>query len=210
MDNTDRAAPQRLDAVVPLQGSRVAKAVLRLFGWRVVCPGMPARQGVMIAWPHTSNWDFPVAMLAKVAVGLPLSWWAKESMFRWPVFGAWVRWMGGRPLQRERGPQGSVGQMVQELQAARAEDRFLWLGLSPEGTRRRTEGWRSGFYRIALQADVPVALTLLDFGRREVRLEHFWRLSGDEAADLAAIAAAAEGTRGCQHHKAAPVRLLEK
>lgn len=202
--------PQPLPAVVPLHGSRVGRALLRLFGWRVVCHGMPARQGVMIAWPHTSNWDFPVAMLAKVAVGLPLTWWAKESLFRWPLFGAWIRWMGARPLRRERGPQGSVGQMVDELKAAKAEGRFLWLGLSPEGTRARTEGWRSGFYRIALQADVPVALTLLDFGRREVRLDHAWRLSGDPQADLAAMAAVAEGTRGCRHDKAAPVRLLEK
>jgi 1-acyl-sn-glycerol-3-phosphate acyltransferase len=205
-----RPAPQPLPAVVPLRGNAVARAVLALFGWRVVCPGMPARQGVMIAWPHTSNWDFPVAMLARAAVGLPLSWWAKDSLFRWPLFGTWIRWMGARPLQRERGPQGSVGQMVQELQAAKADDRFLWLGLSPEGTRRRTEGWRSGFYRIALQAEVPVALTLLDFGRREVRLEHAWHLSGDAELDLAAMAAACKGIRGCRHDNAAPARLLEK
>ena len=84
------------------------------------------------------------------------------------------------------------------------------MGLSPEGTRKRTEGWKSGFYRIALQADVPVALALLDFGRREVRLEHAWRLSGDPEADFAAMAAVCEGTRGCKHQNAAPVRLLEK
>jgi 1-acyl-sn-glycerol-3-phosphate acyltransferase len=196
--------------VVPLRGNAVARAVLRLFGWRVVCPAMPARQGVMIAWPHTSNWDFPVAMLARAACGLPLAWWAKESLFRWPLFGTWIRWLGARPLTRNRGPQGTVGLMVDELKAAKAEDRFLWMGLSPEGTRKRTEGWKSGFYRIALQADVPVALALLDFGRREVRLEHAWRLSGDPEADLAAMAAVCEGTRGCKHHKAAPVRLLEK
>lgn len=202
--------PQPLAATVPLQGGALARAVLRLFGWRVVCPGMPASQGVMIAWPHTSNWDFPVAMLARVAVGLPLAWWAKESLFRWPLFGTWIRWLGARPLTRNRGPQGYVGLMVDELKAAKAEDRFLWMGLSPEGTRRHTEGWRSGFYRIALQADVPVALALLDFGRREVRLEHAWRLSGDPEADLAAMAAVCEGTRGCKHENAAPVRLLEK
>ena len=196
--------------VVPLRPNRWANAVLRLFGWRVVCPAMPARQGVMIAWPHTSNWDFPVAMLARAACGLPLTWWAKESLFRWPLFGAWIRWLGARPLKRNRGPQGYVGLMVDELQAAKAEDRFLWMGLSPEGTRKRTEGWKSGFYRIALQADVPVALTLLDFGRREVRLEHAWRLSGDPEADFAAMAAVCDGTRGCKHEKAAPVRLLEK
>jgi hypothetical protein len=94
---------------VPLQGGAWARAVLRLFGWRVACPGMPARQGVMIAWPHTSNWDFPVAMLARVAVGLPLTWWAKESLFRWPLFGTWIRSLGARPVGRHRGPQGMVG-----------------------------------------------------------------------------------------------------
>ncbi len=141
--------------VLPLKGNAVAKAMLRLIGWRVVCPAMPAKQGVMIAWPHTSNWDFPVAMLARAACGLPLTWWAKESLFRWPLFGTWIRWLGARPLTRNRGPQGYVGLMVEELQAAKAEDRFLWMGLSPEGTRARTEGWRSGFYRIALQARPP-------------------------------------------------------
>ncbi len=210
--NTTLATPGPVPlqpGAVKLHGSALAQWLLRLAGWRVVFEGLPSAQGVMVAYPHTSNWDFPVAMLAKWAIGFPLGWWAKASLFRWPLFGTWLRLLGGLPLER-RGPQGVVGQAAEALRLAREEDRFLWLGLSPEGTRRRTEGWRSGFWRIAHEAEVPLGLSFLDFGRREVRFVHFWRLGGNAEADLAAIAevVAAAGVRGCRPDQAAPVRLL--
>jgi 1-acyl-sn-glycerol-3-phosphate acyltransferase len=202
------AGPTRL-AVRPLEfdGSPVARAVLRLCGWRVACDGLPARQGVVIVYPHTSNWDFAWAMLAKWALGVPVTFWGKATLFRIPLMGRWLRWLGGIPVVRDA-PNGVVGQMAQRLRDARERDEFMWLGLSPEGTRRRTAGWRSGFHQVALQADVPVVLAYLDYARREVGLESAWRLSGDAAADLACFARRLHGRTGKRAEQAAPVQLI--
>lgn len=191
---------------VQLAGSRVARAVLRAFGWRVRADGLPARQGVIVVYPHTSNWDFVWAMLAKWAIGLPLTFWGKATLFRIPLFGRWLRWLGGIPVVRDA-PNGVVGQMAQRLREARERDDFMWLALSPEGTRELTPGWRSGFHQVALQAGVPVVLAYLDYPRREVGLESAWRLSGDPQADLARFALRLQGRTGKRPVLAAPVRL---
>jgi 1-acyl-sn-glycerol-3-phosphate acyltransferase len=196
-----------LQRPVQLQGSRLARALLRLAGWRLVFDGLPARQGVIVAYPHTSNWDFIVGILAKWAVGIPVTFWGKASLFRVPLFGRWLRWLGGLPVQRDA-PQGAVGQAVQAMLAAREHGHFCWLALAPEGTRRRTEGWRSGFYRVATQAGVPVALVVLDYGRRRVGFDSFWQLSGQPAADFATFAQRVGTVQGCRPALAAPVRPL--
>ena len=78
-----------------LHGSSVARALLRLAGWRLRFDGLPGKQGVLIVYPHTSNWDFPLGLLVKWAVGIQITFWGKDSLFRVPVFGAWLRWLGG-------------------------------------------------------------------------------------------------------------------
>ena len=82
---------------VQLRGNAVA---LRMLGWRVEFNGLPALQGVMVVYPHTSHWDFIVAILAKWAVGLRLRFWAKDTLFRIPLFGPWLKWVGGVPVVR--------------------------------------------------------------------------------------------------------------
>ena len=203
------AGPTRLP-VRPLEfeGSRFARALLRLCGWRVVCDGLPARQGVVIVYPHTSNWDFIVGVLAKWSIGIPVAFWGKASLFRLPLFGRWLRWLGGVPVERGS-PQGAVRAMAQRLREARERDEFMWLALAPEGTRRFDDGLRSGFYHVAVQAQVPLGLAGLDFARREVALVDFLRLCGDPAADLAAIAARLGHHRGRRPEWAAPIRLKD-
>jgi 1-acyl-sn-glycerol-3-phosphate acyltransferase len=192
---------------VQLAGSRVARAVLRAFGWRVRVDGLPALQGVIVVYPHTSNWDFVWAVLAKWAVGVPLTFWGKATLFRIPLFGRWLRWLGGIPVVRDA-PNGVVGQMAQRLREARERGDFMWLALSPEGTRQLTPGWRSGFHQVALQAGVPVVLAYLDYPKREVGLDSAWRLSGHPRADLARFAQRLHGRTGKRPAQAAPVRLL--
>jgi 1-acyl-sn-glycerol-3-phosphate acyltransferase len=192
---------------VQLQGNRLAACMLRLLGWQLHWDGLPARQGVIAVYPHTSNWDMPLAMLAKSAIGLQVTWWGKDSMFRVPVFASLVRALGGRPVRRDVS-QGAVGQMTEALREARRHDRFLWLALTPEGTRRRTEGWRTGFYRIAHEAGVPVCLGVLDYGRRIAGTDSFWRTSGDIEADFEVFASRLSGYRGFRSEQAAPVRPL--
>lgn len=192
---------------VQLRGNRLAAALLRALGWRLQWDGLPARQGVIAVYPHTSNWDMPLTMLAKAALGLHVTWWGKDSMFRVPLFGRFVRWLGGRPVRRDV-PQGTVGQMIEAMREARERDDFLWLALTPEGTRARTAGWRTGFYRVAHEAGVPVCLGVLDYGRRRVGTDSFWRTSGDIDADFAVFAARLADCRGRHADHAAPVRPL--
>lgn len=192
---------------VQLAGSAFAHRLLGLTGWRVRFDGLPAKQGVAVVYPHTSNWDFVVGVLAKWAIGIQVTFWAKDSLFRVPLLGRWVRALGGVPVDRSA-PRGIVGQMAASLREAREHDRFMWLALAPEGTRSRTEGWRSGFYQVALQAQVPVALVAFDFGRREIAFLQCLRLGGDAQADVAHIARAFADCRGCRPELAAPVRWL--
>ncbi|MDH5541308.1 MAG: hypothetical protein OEY03_18060, partial [Rhizobacter sp.] len=102
---------------------------------------------------------------------------------------------------------GIVGPMARELQTAREQGRFMWLALSPEGTRRVTKAWRSGFYHVARAAGVPVGLAFLDYGKREVGVEHFMLLSGDIDADMAQIAHHLGARKGRHPDLAAPIRL---
>jgi len=192
---------------VRLRGSVLAQALLRMAGWRLQFDGLPARQGVIIVYPHTSNWDFVWGVLAKWAIGLPLAFWAKDSLFHVPLFGRWLRWIGGRPVDR-RAAQGVVGQTAHALTEARARDEFMWLGLAPEGTRSRAAGWRSGFYHVATQAQVPVALAFIDYARREIGLDSAWRVHGDAASDVACFAQRLGARIGRNPGNAAPVRLL--
>jgi 1-acyl-sn-glycerol-3-phosphate acyltransferase len=201
------AEPLELDArPVQLRGSACARFVLGLAGWRVVFDGLPARQGVVIIYPHTSNWDFVVGLLAKWSIGIPIVFWGKDSLFRVPLFGRWLRWLGGVPVDRFN-PQGAVAVMADRLVQASANDAFLWLALAPEGTRRRREHWRSGFYQVAVQAGVPLGLAYFDFPRREVGLAGYLRLSGDARADMPAVAARLGHHRGRRAEWATPIRL---
>lgn len=189
-----------------LPGSALARWLLRRSGWTLLYDGLPARQGVLIAYPHTSNWDFVAAMTARWAIGMPITFWGKDSLFRVPLFGAWLRWLGGVPVQRDT-PQGMVGHMVQRMHSAREQGRFLWLALAPEGTRSRREAWRSGFHAVAVQAGVPLAVACMDYGRKRVGITGFLQLCGDEAADLAAIARLLDGVAGRHPKLATPIRL---
>ena len=189
-----------------LHGSTLARGLLRAAGWRVVFDGLPAAQGVAIVYPHTSNWDFVVGILAKWSIGIPVTFWGKDSLFRVPLFGPWLRWLGGVPVDRKNA-SGIVGQMADALTRSRAEGRFLWLALAPEGTRSHSEGWRNGFYHVATAAQVPLALVFLDYARREVGFRRFLQLSGDPAADMAAIAQGFGAFQGRRPQLAAPIRF---
>lgn len=192
---------------VQLAGSPLVRSLMDAMGWTLKFEGLPTLQGVFVVYPHTSNWDFVYAVMAKWALGVQLNFWAKDTLFKVPVLGRWIRWLGGIPTVRNA-PGGLVGQAVAELQAARREQRYCWLGLSPEGTRKRTAGWRSGFYQTALQAGVPLCLVRLDFGRKELVATHFFELSGDRVADMAVIAESFAGAQGYTPQGASPVVLL--
>ncbi len=178
-----------------------ARLVLKLCGWRVDHVPPPGPRCIVIVYPHTSNWDFPVGYLASLAMGLRAHWIGKDTLFRWPV-GGMLRRMGGIPVDRSE-PGGFVEAMAAEF---RRRPRLV-LALAPEGTRARAEHWKTGFYRLALAAGVPVGLAFIDWRRRVVGLTAWLVLTGHEDADLARIRAAYQGVVGRRPAQASPVRL---
>ena len=137
----------------------------------------------MIVAPHTSNWDFFICILAMFALGLRLSWLGKHTIFFWPAAPI-LRWLGGEPIDRAS-PLGTV-----ETAIERFNSRAQWvLGLSPEGTRKLTTEWKTGFYRIAVAARVPIVPVALDYRRRAVAVGVLLWPSGDFDADLATLQA---------------------
>jgi 1-acyl-sn-glycerol-3-phosphate acyltransferase len=179
----------------------IARTLLRLFGWRVDVAPLPGPRGVIIFYPHTSNWDFVVGYLAKTAAGLDAQFLGKHTIFRWPI-GGLLRWMGGIPVDR-RAPGGIIGDLTRRLQ----EQPRLWLALAPEGTRKYTDHWKSGFYRLAVDAGVPLGLSFADYRARLVGLRDFLTLTGDEERDLARIRACYEGKVGKHPAQASDIRL---
>jgi 1-acyl-sn-glycerol-3-phosphate acyltransferase len=194
--------------VYQFKGSALARWLLRCIGWRVHFEGFPSLQGIAVVYPHTSNWDAPVMFLAKWACGVQVMFWGKDTLFRIPLLGRWLRWIGGVPVQRTMAG-GVVGQAAALFEQHKTNRSYFWLGLAPEGSRKYNPGWRSGFYQTALMAQVPVCLIKLDYGAREVSVRDFINLSGDGAQDMARIAHLYAGVRGLVPSNAAPVQLLD-
>lgn len=188
--------------------NRLAGALLRLAGWRLNFAGFPTLQGVVVVYPHTSNWDAVVMFLAKSACGVQVQFWGKDTLFRIPLFGRWLRWFGGMPVKRTN-REGIVQQAIDLFAQRKAAEQYFWLGLAPEGTRKYLSGWRSGFYHTALSAQVPVCLLRLDYQRREINIRHFMRLTGDVSADMAHMACVYQGVQGLIPANMAPITLLD-
>jgi 1-acyl-sn-glycerol-3-phosphate acyltransferase len=181
--------------------ARSCGALLRLFGWRVklVWPAVP--KAVVIFYPHTSNWDFVVGILARFAIAIPIGFVGKDTLFR-PPFGGLFRALGGIPVNRRQ----STG-FVDGLIAAFRQADSLYLAIAPEGTRSKVDHWKSGFYRAALATGVPVGLAFIDYSRREIGIEHWLTLTGDEAADLARLRACYSDRRGKRPEKEGDIRF---
>ncbi len=190
------------------KGSRSAAALLKALGWRIEFEGFPTLQGVAVVYPHTSNWDAPLMFLVKWAVGVQVKFWGKDTLFKIPLLGSWLRWIGGIPVERTS-KHGMARQMQDAMVAAKQKNAYFWLGLAPEGTRKYIPGWRSGFYRVALAADVPLLVVTLDYSRKEVKLNQFLQLSGNEAQDMARVAAICAPVKGLKPENMAPVVLLD-
>lgn len=178
-------------------------AMLRLLGWRTEGIRPEAPKYVLIAAPHTSNWDFPYTLMLCFALRLRVYWVGKSNLFRWPL-GPLARWLGGIPVDRS-----AAGNMVQATVAAFGRRQRLAIIVAPEGTRGRVSHWKTGFYHIAHGAGVPVALAYLDFKRKAGGIGRMFETSGDIEGDMAQIRQFYGGITGRnpQQFSAAEVRV---
>jgi 1-acyl-sn-glycerol-3-phosphate acyltransferase len=178
----------------PKFSSKLSLAVLNALGWKLRYNGLPANHGVLIFYPHTSNWDFIYGMLVKLAIRFPLKFLVKEKLFKGVTgffIGGFVRYCGGEPIERGVS-SGAIPKLAERMQRAD----WYWIGITPEGTRKFTPHWRSGFYHIALTAKVPLACAYIDYPKKEIGIYQSLELTGDEAIDLANIRKIYEHAQG--------------
>ena len=152
----------------------------RLLGWKII-NDFPhhLKKYVIIAGPHTSNWDFPLGVMVKFAKGLDVNFIGKHTLFK-PPFGFLFRALGGQPVDR-----GKSSNMVQSvIDVFQKEENFVFA-LSPEGTRSRVSKWKTGFYHVALGAKVPIVMATLDFGNKQVLIDEPYYPTGDIKKDFA-------------------------
>ncbi len=152
-------------------------------GWTAVNANPDLRKCVVIAAPHTSNWDFVFFLGAAITLDIPLSFMGKKSLFRWP-FGKAMRELGGIAVDRSSS-QNYVQSIAEEFAN---RDEFM-LTIAPEGTRSAVARWKTGFYHIAMQAKVPLVIGMMDYAHKRVGLaEAFWP-TGDYAKDMEKVLA---------------------
>ena len=156
----------------------VGRAILRAWGWDedVRFPNVP--KVIVIAAPHTSNWDFVFGIATILALDLDLHWIAKHTLFE-GMWGRFFRFLGGIPVNRT-----APGGVVQQTAEAFARSQQLAIAITPEGTRSRREVWKRGFYHIALEAQVPVVVAYIDYARKRCGTVMSFLPSGDWEADM--------------------------
>ena len=160
----------------------IAKFILWIMGW-TIRGGIPGKEkkAVIVAAPHTSNWDYIIGRLAYFVLGVNVKFLIKKEVFIWPIGGLIKMW-GGIPVDRGR-KSNLVEQMVNYFN----EYETLYMVITPEGTRKRVNHWKRGFYYISQRANVPMALGYVDYKKKEGGLGPIIFPSGDYEADLKKI-----------------------
>ena len=182
----------------------LAGLYLRLTGWKTLGEIPKLDRCVLIAAPHTSNWDLPIMLAIGFRFGVRVNWLGKHTIFK-GLHGWLFRKVGGLPVDR-RSRHDTVQTVAQMIRSAP----HIFLTMSPEGTRSRTEHWKSGFYHIALAADVPVVCGVLDYARKEGGFGPTFHLTGDMTADMDQIRGYYADKRGNRNELFGPVRLRDE
>ena len=173
----------------------IGRSVLRLGGWTIAGDWPDLPRLVVIAAPHSSNWDGLLGFGAKFGMGVKLSILGKDALIRIPLLGRILRWQGVIPVDRSA-PHGVVGQAAQAIRDA---DR-MWYAIAPEGTRRWVERWKPGFWHIARNAGVPVIPAYFDYANKVIGIGPPFELSDDMQADIARIQRWYKPYKGRNHY----------
>ena len=159
----------------------LGRVILQLLGWRIEGELPDIKQLVLAAGPHTSNWDFFIAMFAKMAIGVHFSYLMKKEAFFWPFKGLFMR-MGGIPIDRTQ-----AADVVEQIATWYQEHDKVWVAITPEGTRSKVTRWKTGFLRIAERAQVPVLIVTWDYPKRVLYIDKLWPTTGNHEQDAEAI-----------------------
>lgn len=163
---------------------------LRLFGWQVEGSRPSTDKAVVIAYPHTTNWDLPFTLAVAFALDVDIHWLGKKSIFKRP-FGWFFKLLGGIPVERSR-RTSLVDSIVKTLEPIEQ----VFVIIPPEGTRSKSGHWKTGFYWVAVGARIPIILGYLDYTRKRGGLGEVFEPSGDIEADLDKIRTFYQGVEG--------------
>jgi len=152
--------------------------IVKMLGWRLEGEFPPEKKLMVALAPHTSNWDFVVAMPFIMALRLKASWLMKKEAFFFP-FKHLFMWLGGIPTDRAA-PGGMAKQVARQFR----DNEKMWVAITPEGTRKKTAKWKNGFLRIAYAADVPILLVAWDFSNKCIQVDSVYRPIGDPETDM--------------------------
>ncbi len=182
----------------------LSKIILKLIGWHVDATLPEEKKFVVIGAPHTTNWDLPIGLLSFWSISIHLTWVAKKQLFVGPLDYIF-RAMGGIPVDRSV-HTGFIEQIAHQFNS---RDEMVF-GITPEGTRSKTEYWKTGFYYIALEAGVPVCLAYVDFPSRTFGFGEMLYPSGDIKKDFEKIKLFYENKVGKKPENQGPVKMRDK
>ncbi len=177
---------------------------LGVSGWKVEGEVPQVPRAVLIANPHTTNWDMPHMLAVAYQMNIRISWMGKHTLFK-GMFGPFMEFLGGVPVDRRKA-NGAVRQVADRINASDG----MWLAIPPSGTREARDYWKSGFYHIARTADVPIVCCYLDFPSKTGGIGPLIHPSGDIKADMDKIRAFYADKRGKYPENESRIRLKEE
>ena len=187
--------PERLRGKRSILLRKIARFGINISGWTIKGMVPDEERIVIIAAPHTSNWDFVLAMLAIFGLNIKLRWLGKHSIFK-PGFKIFFKWLGGIPVYRDN-PSNLIDNVVKIVK----REKSIVIAMTPEGTRKKVKRWKTGFLRIAKQTHSKILLISIDAPTKSIEIGNIFNPTGNSEDDLAFIQKYYSSFRGINHQK---------
>ena len=187
--------PERLRGKRSILLRKIARFGINISGWTIKGIVPDEERIVIIAAPHTSNWDFVLAMLAIFGLNIKLRWLGKHSIFK-PGFKNFFKWLGGIPVYRDN-PSSLIDNVVKIVK----REKSIVIAMTPEGTRKKVKRWKTGFLRIAKQTHSKILLISIDAPTKSIEIGNIFNPTGNSEDDLAFIQKYYSSFRGINHQK---------
>ena len=187
--------PERLRGKRSILLRKIARFGINISGWTIKGMVPDEERIVIIAAPHTSNWDFVLAMLAIFGLNIKLRWLGKHSIFK-PGFKNFFKWLGGIPVYRDN-PSNLIDNVVKIVK----KEKSIVIAMTPEGTRKKVKRWKTGFLRIAKQTHSKILLISIDAPTKSIEIGNIFNPTGNSEDDLAFIQKYYSSFRGINHQK---------